>query len=355
YRAMGTVLNDPGNPIDVTSRVRWSTSNSSVATINSAGILTGQSAGLVNVRAEWADLNDSKELTVSNALLQSIDIGDIPAVLSECAAGYQLSATGNYDDGSSRNITNNVIWTTDDLTRATITEDGVLTTLSSGAINLIASRDDLNGTEIREENAQTIQDNLTDIVVTPTNASITVGQAQQYTATGTYSNDSDRVITEAVTWTSAEPTIVQISNDAGAKGFAEALAAGSTSVTASCNPSDSFANDTVPVTAATAASINAVVINNGDAEVEVNLSEGNVQLEAHLRRSDATLADRVTESDDITWSVSATIEGTAATVSNTGNDKGLVSFTATGITEIRVRYDSGTLGPFTDTIEVEVK
>ncbi len=355
YRALGTVQDDPGNPIDVTSRVRWSTSNSAVASINQAGILTGRTAGMVAVRAEWADLNDSKELEVSNALLQSITIGDIPARISECGNGYQLSATGNYDDGSSRVITDDVIWTTSQLTLASIDRDGVLATFGDGAVDLIATRNDLSGTAVEGRSSVTIEDNLNDIAVSPVNPTLAVGADRSFVATGSYTNDADRVITDSVTWSSDDANVLTISNEVGARGFAEAQAVGSATVRAECDPSEDFANDESLVTVVTPATVNAVEINGGVAEVEVDLSDGDVQLEAYLKLSDGSTGDRVTDSDDISWAVVATISGTGAEVSDVSGSKGLVSFTATGITEIRARYDSDTLGPFTDTIEVEVR
>lgn len=355
YRALGTVENDPGNPIDVTSRVTWRTSNNSVASINQAGILTGRSAGMVTVSAEWADLNASKELEVSSALLQSITIGDIPARISECGNAYQLSATGAYDDGSNRIITDDVVWTTSLLTLASIDRDGVLATFGAGSLDLVATRDDLNGTPIEGRATVTIEDNLNDIALTPVNPTLAVGEDRSFVATGSYTNDADRVITDSVTWSSTNADVATVSNEVGARGFVEAQAAGTATIRALCDPAEDFANDESLVTVVTPATINGIAINDGVTEVEVDLSEGTLQLEAYLTLSDSSRGDRVTESDDITWSVVSTISGTAAQVSNANGSQGLVSFTATGITEIRARYDSDTLGPFTDTIEVDVQ
>ena len=64
--------------------------------------------------------------------------------------------------------------------------------------------------------------------MTPTNASIPVGQRQQFTATGTYSDGSKKDLTSSATWTSSAPSVATISGG----GLATAIAAGSTSIKA---------------------------------------------------------------------------------------------------------------------------
>jgi len=75
---------------------------------------------------------------------------------------------------------------------------------------------------------------LTSITVTPANTSIAPGTTIQFTATGTYSNNSHRIITTSVTWDSSDTTIASISNTQGSQGVATAtMNIGSTNITAS--------------------------------------------------------------------------------------------------------------------------
>jgi hypothetical protein len=73
---------------------------------------------------------------------------------------------------------------------------------------------------------------LLSITVSPTNPSIGVGATQQFTATGTYSDNSTQNLTTAVTWSSAAQSVATISNAAGSKGIATSVAAGTTTITA---------------------------------------------------------------------------------------------------------------------------
>jgi uncharacterized protein YjdB len=74
------------------------------------------------------------------------------------------------------------------------------------------------------------------IAVTPTSQSVGVGQAVQFTATGTYGHGSNHPsttqdITDSVTWTSSVPAVATISST----GVATGVASGSTTITASMN------------------------------------------------------------------------------------------------------------------------
>jgi uncharacterized protein YjdB len=69
---------------------------------------------------------------------------------------------------------------------------------------------------------------LVSIAVTPADADLLLGAVQQYTATGTYSDNSTKDITATVTWSSSDATVASI--DAG--GLATALALGSTTISA---------------------------------------------------------------------------------------------------------------------------
>jgi hypothetical protein len=69
---------------------------------------------------------------------------------------------------------------------------------------------------------------LTSIAVTPAKPSITVGTNQQFTATGTYSDNSTQNLTNSVTWSSSNTSVSTITTG----GFVIATTTGSTTITA---------------------------------------------------------------------------------------------------------------------------
>jgi hypothetical protein len=94
---------------------------------------------------------------------------------------------------------------------------------------------------------------LTSIAVTPVNSSIASGTVQQFTATGTYSDDTTQDLTTTVTWSSSNTGAATISNAAGSNGLATAVIAGSTTITAVSGSVSGTATLTVPGTAGTVA------------------------------------------------------------------------------------------------------
>ena len=75
------------------------------------------------------------------------------------------------------------------------------------------------------------QPTLLSIAVTPANPAILTGATQQFTATGTYSDQSTSNLTGQVTWTSSSTAVATIN----AGGLAIAVSAGTTSITAALN------------------------------------------------------------------------------------------------------------------------
>jgi 6-phosphogluconolactonase (cycloisomerase 2 family) len=91
---------------------------------------------------------------------------------------------------------------------------------------------------------------LTGVAVTPASASIAAGATQQFTATGTYSDNSTKDLTSSATWASASTSVATISGS----GLATAVATGSTNITATAAGKTS-APATLTVTAPTVVSI----------------------------------------------------------------------------------------------------
>jgi hypothetical protein len=86
---------------------------------------------------------------------------------------------------------------------------------------------------------------LSSITVSPANPSITVGALQQFTALGTYTDNSTQDLTATVTWSSSDTSKATIA----ATGVATAVAAGATTITATDIASGKTNSTTLTVTA----------------------------------------------------------------------------------------------------------
>src|SRR4030042_5288128 len=85
---------------------------------------------------------------------------------------------------------------------------------------------------------------LTAISVTPTNPSVAKGTAQQFTATGTYSDNTTQDLTTTVTWSSSSTSVATINN----AGLATAVEAGTAIITATEPASGISGSTTLTVT-----------------------------------------------------------------------------------------------------------
>ena len=97
------------------------------------------------------------------------------------------------------------------------------------------------------------------LAVSPTNPSIALGATQQFTATGTYSNNSTQNLTTSATWTSSVTAVATISNAAGTNGLATSVAAGTTTITAAVGGVS--ASTTLTVTGGAANNVIPITVN----------------------------------------------------------------------------------------------
>ncbi|WP_299014118.1 Ig-like domain-containing protein [uncultured Photobacterium sp.] len=104
------------------SDVTWSTANPSVATVDSDGIVKGISEGSTTISAQYNGFegnpieSDPLTVTITDATLAEITITSSVGDVHNVVKGYnlQLVATGIFSDGSRRNISDDVSWSSDD-------------------------------------------------------------------------------------------------------------------------------------------------------------------------------------------------------------------------------------------------
>jgi uncharacterized protein YjdB len=149
-----------------------------------------------------------------NPTLTSIDVRPTTPTIKE-GNTRQMSATGTYDDGSTKDITGSVDWTSSDDTVATVTSGGLVKGISAGSADITAAKATVEGST---SVTVTFAD-LQSITVTPASISRSgAGQTVDYTATGHFSSGPDQDITEQVTWSVSPTAAANISNSSGSRG-----------------------------------------------------------------------------------------------------------------------------------------
>jgi hypothetical protein len=203
---------------DVTEEATWSSSDPTVATVSSAGIATPLHSGTTTITATVGDHSATSTLTVTNALLQSIEV--LPANPSiPNGTSLQLAAAGHFDDGSTQDLTSQVAWTSSCTTVSVGDATGSKGLAASNALGADTSTITATLGAISGFTTLTVKDvTLASVSVSPATATIRVAKAQQFTATGAFSDGSTHDMTGEVTWQSSSTSVATISSRGSATG-----------------------------------------------------------------------------------------------------------------------------------------
>jgi uncharacterized protein YjdB len=310
---------------NVTALCGWTSGTPATATVSTAGVVTGvlASATAATITCTYSGVTGTASVTVNGGILQRIDITPTAPASLPVGRTQAFVATGVYSDATTQNLTANanLTWTSSVVATATISNaagtKGTATGVAVGATNIGCYYDDGVAARVTATPVALGVTNpvLVSIAVTPAAPTIAATFTQQFTATGTYSDGSTANITTdaLLTWTSATTTVATISNAAGTKGVATAVAAGTSVITATVGTISG--NTTLTVNAATLVSI---AITPQPATVQVGATRS---FTATGNFSDGSTMPLTTL---VTWSTS---DATRATISNAAGSNGL----ATGV------------------------
>ena len=177
------------------------------------------------ISATSGSISGATNLAIGAPVLQTIALspGSLPFLQS--GQTLQFTAKGTYSDGSSKDVTSFVTWTSGSPTVATVSAGGVVTAAGPGKAVISATLNSVTTNVTVSVTAAT----LTAIAVTPAAPSIAAGQTQQFTATGTYSDGTSQDLTNTAPWASATPAAATVDT---VTGLATAVAAGSSVISA---------------------------------------------------------------------------------------------------------------------------
>jgi Big-like domain-containing protein len=221
FTATGTYSD--GSTADLTNSVTWASSIGGVASINVTGQATARNLGSTQISATSGTVHDSTTLTVSAASLNSISLGGDVTVAANTS--HPFTAIGTFNDGSTRNISNNVSWSSSDTTVATIPASyPVAKGIQVGTSEIKATLNSISGTANLTVTSATIQS----ISVSPADLSVAPGVKLRYFATGRFSDSSSQDLSLDAVWSSNAPAVASIASP----GNAQALTAGPATITA---------------------------------------------------------------------------------------------------------------------------
>ena len=144
----------------------------------------------------------------------------------------QFTATGTYTDNSTKTLTSQVAWSSGNTSAATIAASGpnigLATAVGAGVSTISAVLSGVTGTAT----LTVTRPALASIAVTPLNPSIANGLTEQFTATGTYTDNSTKTLTSQVVWSSGTTSVATIATSGPNIGLATTAGTGTSTISA---------------------------------------------------------------------------------------------------------------------------
>lgn len=280
-----------GNALDGRA-VIWASSNTGVATVDDAGVLSAVAAGTATITATSEGISGNAAVSVSVPPIASVAIQPRSATIQR-GATVQLAAAITDEAGSAVNG-RTPTWTSGSPGIAIVSASGLVTGVAPGSANIVAAVDDKADTAT----ITVIAVPVGSVTVQPTSATVTVGEGATLTATVKDLNGA--VVTDRlVSWSTSNAAVASVTQD----GVVKALAAGTAAISATSEGSSGSATVTV----------------NRAPVATIALQPTSVTLQRNLTTTlTATVRDvsgNVLTGRTITWSSSDT---TIARVSSTG-------------------------------------
>ncbi|WP_017861985.1 lipoprotein adhesin LigA, partial [Leptospira interrogans] len=326
FKATG-IFTDNSNS-DITNQVTWNSSNTDILTVSNTNAKRGLGStlkqGTVKVTASMGGIEDSVDFTVTQATLTSIEVSPTRASIAK-GMTQKFTATGIFTDHSKKDITEQVTWKSSSKALNMLNasgEEGTGKAIAVGKTTITATLEKLSGkTDITVTPAV-----LTSIQISPVKHSLVKGLTEKFSATGIYSDNSNKDITSSVTWHSSNNSVATISNTKGYQGQAYGTGTGTVDIKATLGNVSSQ----VSKLSVTAAELIEIVLNPTSSHKAKGLTEN--------FKATGVFTDNSTKdiTDQVTWKSSNTAY---AKISNATGSKGVVNALSKGTSHI-----SATLG-----------
>src|SRR5207249_1783269 len=223
------------NGTPLTGRVvTWSSDNTSAATVDGSGLVTGVAAGSATITATSEGQSGTASVTVSTVPVASVTVSPSPASVQQ-GATVQLTATPR--DANGNPLSGRVVtWSSNNTSVATVDAGGLVTAGAVGSATITATSEGKSGTASITVTGVPVAS----VTVSPAAASVQAGQTQQLTATLKDAN-GNLLTGRTVTWSSNNTPVATVNGT----GLVTAKVAGSATITATSEGQSGTASITV--------------------------------------------------------------------------------------------------------------
>ena len=216
-------------PNDATDKsITWSSSNTSVASVDADGKVTAKAEGTTIITATANDVSGAQAscvVTVEKKIVSvaSITLSQSSATITE-GETLTLTATVTPNDATDKSI----IWSSSNTNVAIVDADGKVTAKAEGTATITATAND--GSGVKASCEVTVEKKVilvNQITLSQSSATITEGETITLTATVTPNDATDK----SITWSSSNTSVASVDAD----GKVTAKAEGTATITATAN------------------------------------------------------------------------------------------------------------------------
>ncbi|WP_342424257.1 Ig-like domain-containing protein [Paenibacillus sp. FSL E2-0178] len=296
-----TALDASGTPSTVTDSAVWSTADENIAIVTK-GLVTGYKSGKTTITAVYGGKTLTIAVSVETAARLNLTVSKLNLGKDQSKA---VTAMASYEDGTSQDVTEDAVWTTDNADVADVSK-GTITAYATGSAVITAS---YGGKTATVKITAGTPDKLS---LQAKTIELKEDETYQAEAIGSYSDGSDKTITSDVEWSSSDEKIAEVKD-----GLITGLSVGTAVITAKIGTEKAAITVNVGLVDELAANVSLITMSAGDKEQITLTATDSAGVE-----SDVTA--------DADWSSAKT---TIATVK-----KGLVTGVLKGKTAITASY-----------------
>lgn len=327
-----TTLKATISPSNATTKiVSWTSSNTSVATVSSKGVVKGIKAGTATITVKTLDGSKTAKCKVTvKQPVTSVKLNKTSLSLKQ-GESYTLKTTVAPSNASSKSVS----WKSSNTKVATVSSKGAVKAVTAGTATITATAKDGSGkkatckitvTAPTPPTPPTPQDiSVVSVTLNKTSADLYVNDTVTLSATVAPTNATVKTIT----WKSSNTSVATVSN-----GIVKAVAVGTSTITATSNNGKSAScNITVNRKAPAVIDVTSVTLNKTTATIKANET---LTLNASVAPSNAT-------NKNISWetsnSAAATVNNGIVTPSSTLASNESVTITAKSISNPNVKAE----------------
>ena len=203
YVATGTYTD--GSTLDLSQSATWISSAPAIANVGATGSAVAKALGTTTMSATYGVVTGTASLTVTPAAALSVNV--VPSTLSlPLGTSGPLQAVANMSDGSQQTLSSSVTWQSSQSTIASVSTQGLVAAKGIGSAQVSATYQGLTGSASITVGPPALVSIA--ISATPPLSSLPIGETEQFTATGTYTDGSTQNLTQTATWISSAPAVL---------------------------------------------------------------------------------------------------------------------------------------------------